>query len=90
VSLKPNYEKGRRYFWIHAATLACDFLGFRPKRLIVDTHKPKGKGYHRVSIEVIRTKAECDALDRKWKRRRERFSKQLALHVAKQKQGGAK
>lgn len=88
MSIKPNHEKGRKYYWIHAATLACDFIGFRPKRLILDTHKPKGPGYHRVAIEVVRTKRECDALNRKWECKRLKFSKLLAKHVAKT--GGAK
>ena len=87
MSLTPNYEKGRSYYWIHAATLACDFIGFRPKRLILDTHKPKGKGYHRVTIEVVRTKRECDAANRKWARKRLKFAALLAKHVAAK--GGA-
>lgn len=82
MSIKPNYEKGRRYFWIHSSMLFLDFVGFRPKRLIVDTHKPKGKGYHRIKIEVVRTKAECDALNQKFKRKRERLAKLIASRAA--------
>lgn len=86
MSIKPNYEKGRRYFWIHANILAMDFIGFRPKRLIIDTKKPKGKGYRRIAIEVIRTKQECEALKRKFKIRRWRFAKQLAAIDAARKE----
>jgi len=74
MNLKPNYEKGRKYYWIHASTFALDFIGFRPKRLILDTHKPKGPDYHRVTIEVVRTARECAALKRKWTRKRIKFA----------------
>ena len=86
MSLKPNFEKGRKYYWIHAATFALDFIGFRPKRLIVDTRKPKGPGYHRITIEVVRTPRECATLNRKLARKRIKFAALLAKHTAK---GGA-
>lgn len=71
---KSNYKRGTQYFYIHKASLACAFLGGgvlcgptlnlylkRP-----DRPKFEGDEFHRVEINVIHTKAEAKALNRKW------------------------
>lgn len=82
MKITPSYTKGHRYYWVHAASLACDFLGVPMTALHLYRKKPKNPGFQRVSLEVIRTKRECEQLDRKWQRRRAKFAKQLAAHVA--------
>lgn len=82
MKISPNYTKGSKYYWVHAASLACDCLGVPMTALHLYLKKPKEAGFHRVSLEVIRTPRECKKLERRWQHQRARFAKQLAAHVA--------
>lgn len=84
MSIKPNYRKGTRYFWVYKATLACDFLGLRSPTIGLHTKRPSPKNrYHRVELTVVRTKREAEALDAKFAKKRARSRARLKATIAK-------
>jgi hypothetical protein len=70
--IKPNFKRGTQYFFVHKATLACAYLGggllLGDRKAVQLYLKPQGPRaeWHRVEINVIRTKAEAKAVNRKW------------------------
>ncbi len=71
MSIQPNWQRGKRYYWIHASTLACALIGGEnicgpqiPIYIKRPTTNPDR--YHRCEIVVVRTKAEVAAVKRKF------------------------
>ncbi len=65
-----NFERGVGYLYVHKSTLACHFIaGAKLVGPVVPFHtkcpEPKD-AFHRVSVQVIRTKKEAAAVDRKF------------------------
>jgi 23S rRNA maturation mini-RNase III len=78
MNVKPNFRRGKQYYYIHRATLACAFLGgavlLGEKKAIpcyLKSPQPRSK-FHRVEIVIVRTKAEAKALNRKYAKLRAR------------------
>lgn len=69
---KANFKRGKRYFYVHRATMACVFLAggalMGEKKAIpayLKSPEPRSE-FHRVDLVVIRTKAEAASLNRKY------------------------
>jgi hypothetical protein len=85
----PNWKRGERYMWAHAASLACLWLSGealfkrkdgKPPLFHLNIRRPKDAEpgqFHRVRIEVVRTKKEAAAMDRKWRKRRKEFADKM-------------
>lgn len=84
---KPNWQRGRFYFWVPKSTLAVCYIGRGVARAagikavpaFVD--KPTKGDFHRVHIDVVRTKAEAAAAKRAWEKKRAKFAQKLKAHA---------
>jgi hypothetical protein len=64
--IQPNYRRGTRYFYVHSASLACVHLGLGESFRVYTKRPSPASEFHRVELNVVRTKAEARALERKW------------------------
>lgn len=79
------YQKGDRLYFMHKASMVCEFLGAHSGSLIAYRKLPDGckrEDFHRVSIEVVNTKKEMAAKDARMRKATRRFKKLLASKVA--------
>ena len=87
MKIEPNWKKGTRYFWVHKATLACDFIGVRIRDyqpIALHTMRPKDhRKFHRVEISVVRTKREAAAIDAKFEKLRAKTFARMTTLIAK-------
>ncbi len=78
MNILANYSNGTRYFYAPAATLACLHLAPRAMGIkivpLYVTRPKKGGRYHRVEINVVRTKAEADKMNAKYARIRAKIA----------------
>lgn len=66
------YEKGDRLYFAHKASMTCNLLGVVSKFTLYD-ELPKGckcADFHRVSVEVVKTKKEMTVMKSKMRRKR--------------------
>lgn len=88
MKVTANFKRGQSYYYAPKATLACAFLcggvilNGKPIPLYLKSPAPRSE-YHRVTLTVIRTKAEAKALNRKYaKLRAKRRAEALAEKTA--------
>ena len=91
MKIVPNYKRGVRYFYASKVSMACAiiFQTDKSKDWPITLHsrqKDAGADSHRVCLEIIRTKAEAAALERKWKRKKQELIRSSRAFV----KGGAK
>lgn len=76
MTIVANFTRGDRHYYVSKSTLALVFIGVEMQSVNCYLKRPKfqPKEYHRVRIEIVRTKAEAAAMNRKLARARVRNS----------------
>ena len=94
MAIQPNWKPRERYLWGHAATLACWHLmgdamlsrkDGQPAVLGLYVKRPKEGDYHRIRLEMVRTKKEAAAMNRKLAKARKRFETLISARSGERK-----
>lgn len=78
MSIEANWQRGERYYYASADVLACIFIGLETKGVMLHTKRPKEGRYHRVKLDVVRTKKEARAMNARLTKARKRIEATIA------------